>query len=314
MDLKYKFYRFKYLHGRHLPLRTPVDVSLELSSYCNMKCNYCYHSDSANLPFQMGFMDQKVAKKIIDECSWSGVDSLKFNWKGEATMHPSFGAIAYYARKKGTFTELICNSNFKIPKSKRDDVFFGLSQLDKVKVSFDSFRPEVFEKQRAGGNHSLTFENICLFYEYLIRENKNTKLVIQAVRTNLNKNEDIEGMANKLWPDAEVSVRDMVVGRVDKNVDEYKLHDLTSNRQSCLQAHVRLIFNHEGKAFPCCPDIGEKLCLGDIRKQDIKEIFNSLEAKRLRKDLKTGKAFDNDPCKSCPSYESYKGYVPNKHA
>jgi hypothetical protein len=31
-------YRFKYRYGKHLPLIKPVDVSLELSSFCNMSC------------------------------------------------------------------------------------------------------------------------------------------------------------------------------------------------------------------------------------------------------------------------------------
>jgi hypothetical protein len=47
--------------------------------------------------------------------------------------------------------------------------------------------------------------------------------------------------------------------------------------------------------------------MGDINKNSLKEIFNSQIAKQLRNDLKTGKAFELDPCKTCSSFESYKG-------
>jgi len=58
-------YRLKYRYGKYLPLSVPVDVSLELSSACNMACAYCYHSDKENLPFRQAFMAKETAFKIV---------------------------------------------------------------------------------------------------------------------------------------------------------------------------------------------------------------------------------------------------------
>jgi radical SAM protein with 4Fe4S-binding SPASM domain len=311
MNIAHTLYRLKYRFGNQLPLRVPVDVSLELSSACNQVCTYCYHADPKNLPFKRGMMPYEIAIKIIDEAADLGVNSLKFNWKGESTLHPDFKAITTYARMRargGTFIDRLTNSNFKFP-TEREDIFEGLCNQTKVKVSFDSFDKKVFETQRAGGIWDLTYQNLRKFHDHPSR--KNTELVIQAVRTNLNKDEDIAGRAAREFPDAKISIRDMVAGRVEKDVTalENKSRDL-SERQSCLQAHVRLIFNHEGKAAPCCPSIKEDLILGDIRIQSMRDIFNGELARQLRKDLKSGKAFEQDPCKTCSSFESYKGYVP----
>jgi len=108
-------------------------------------------------------------------------------------------------------------------------------------------------------------------------------------------------------------VRDMVGGRVDSDLSDFTNaeRDVHGERIPCKQAFVRLIFNWAGVAFPCCPDIKEQLALGDINKSSIKEIFNSKQAKFLRKRLKNGNAFDSDPCQSCSSFESYAGYEPN---
>jgi radical SAM protein with 4Fe4S-binding SPASM domain len=208
----------------------------------------------------------------------------------------------------GVFIDRLTNSNFKFP-TERDDIFEGLCNQTKVKVSLDSFNADVFEKQRTGGIWLLTFDNIRKFHDHPKR--KSTKLVIQAVRTSLNKHEDIEGNAKYWFPDAEISIRDMVAGRVNKDVSslEHRARD-TSQRQSCVQAHVRIIFNHEGRAFPCCPDIGEQLCLGDIRQKSLYEIFNSHEAMQLRMTLKNKSAFEKTPCLNCSSYESYRGFKP----
>lgn len=314
--LKYGLYRMRYIYGRHLHLRTPVDVMLELSSICNQRCTYCYWAEPASLPFKAKHMSKDVAFKIIRESAEIGVNSLKFNFRGEATLNPDYTKITAYAKslaRGSTFIDRLANSNFKIPKQVRDDKFKGLANLTKVKVSFDSFRRDVLETQRAGSIFDLAIENIDLFYNHPARIKSETEMVIQAVRTKMNANEDIEGEVRKRWPEAKVSVRDMVEGRVEKNLEDYSLdwRDF-DQRQSCIQAHVRLVFGHDGIAQACCPDISSKLILGDIRKNTVKEIFNSEAAKRLRKSLDDKSAFASEPCRGCSSYESFKGYKPNR--
>ncbi len=316
--IRQNIYRLNYIHAPKLNHRLPIDVSLELASVCNMACTYCYHGDPKTLPFVKGYMDKDLAFKIILQSADLGVNSIKFNWKGEATLNPHYLDIVSLAKdfaRGSTFIDRITNSNFKIPPSKREQVFEGFTTLTKIKVSYDSFIKDVFEKQRAGGNHELTTENIDLFYNHPLRVKTETELVIQAVRTNLNKDEDIEGKAKIRWPEAVVSIRDMVSGRTTKDLSEFqnRARDV-ENRQTCIQAHARLIFNHEGKAMVCCPDIAEKLCVGDARVNTVKEIFNSEKAVELRKSLLNKSAFSQDPCKNCPSFESYKGYVPPKES
>ncbi len=305
-------YRLKYLYGKHLPLTVPVDVSLELSSTCNMACNYCYHSDQEGLPFARGMMKLATAERVIRESAELGVNSLKFNFRGEGTLNPHYSKITKYAKslaQGSVFIDRLANSNFKIIPARRDDVFSGLAALTKVKVSYDSFNAEVFEHQRAKGIHALTTENIDLFYNHPERIKSETQIVIQAVRTNLNKDEDIAGLAMARWPDATISIRDMVAGRVDKDLGEYenKTRDV-SGRIPCNQAFVRLIVHHDGRVGPCCPSIKNDLLVGDVNTQSVREVFNSTFAIQLRKDLKSGKAFESNPCKGCSSFESYKGY------
>lgn len=311
-NVSYNLYRAKYLYGKHLPLKKPVDISLELAGVCDMACRYCYWSDPKNIPWAKSFMEKELAFDIIKQAAEAGVHSLKFNWRGEGTLNPHYSAITAYAKSLAngsTFIDRLANSNFKMRKSIRDDRFNGLANLTKVKISYDSFIKEVFEKQRAGGDHDLTTQNIDLFYNHPARIKSETQMVIQAVRTTLNKDEDILGKTKKRWPEAEISIRDMVAGRVDKDVSEYenKARDF-SNRTPCNQAFVRLIIANDGKVMPCCPAIKEDIQIGDMHSQSVTEIFNGRRAKNLRKMLKNGKAFEKlESCKNCSSFESFKG-------
>jgi len=305
--LDHFLYRLKYRYGQHLPLTVPVDVSLELSSACNMSCVYCYHNDK-HTPFVKGMMEKGVALKIIRESAHIGVNSLKFNWKGESSLHPAFWDITTYAKrlaKGSTFQERLSNSNFKFP-TKHDHIFDAFSNQTKVKISYDSFDKGVFETQRAGGNHDVTTANIDKFYNW--KNRKDTQIVIQSVRTSLNKDEDIEGLAKKRWPEASISIREVVDGRKDESIGDLVNVVRSKGRIPCKQAFVRLIFNHKGIAHPCCPDIKEEIELGDINNMSVREIFNGYEAMKIRSDLTSGKAFMKDPCRTCSSHESYAGY------
>ena len=256
-------------------------------------------------------MELKTAQLIIAQAADLSVPALKFNWKGEATLNPHFPAITKFAKEHAsgyTFQDRLLNSNFKFPWNK-DEIFEGLCNQTKVKVSFDSFIPEIFARQRKGANYDEVLFNITRFYNW---KGRTTELVIQSVRTKLNKDEDIEGEVKRRWPSAGISIRDMVLGRIESQAVkdlEHRERDF-SERQSCIQAHSRLVFNWDGIAFPCCVDIAESMPLGDIKATDLHEIFRSHRANELRKSLLNKSAFKCGPCDKCPSFETFKGYKP----
>lgn len=313
--LSYFLYRFKYRFAKQLKLKVPVDISLELSSKCNLACGYCYHSDPKSLPFERGLMNKETAYRAIYEAAQLGVNSLKFNYRGESTLHPDYTRITKLAKtlaSGSTFIDRLANTNFQISPTIRDDRFEGLANLTKVKISYDSFIADVFENQRHKGKHSLITENIDMFYNHPSRIKSETIMVIQAVRTLKNKDEDIEGQAKKRWPEAQISIRDMVAGRVEKDVSnfEHRKRDF-SNRQSCLQAHNRMIIHHDGRVGPCCPAIKNDLIIGTFPNQSLYSIFNGLPAKKLREELLNKTAFHMNPCRTCSSFESFKGFKPS---
>lgn len=309
--LKYHLYRAKYNFADKLNLKSPVDVSLELTSSCTNTCGYCYHGDQKNLPFKRGRMNYNLAVKIIDQAAEIGVNSLKFNYRGESTLHPDFEGITHKAKELAsgsTFIDRVTNSNFNF-KLNNDSVFRGLCNQTKVKISFDSFRKDIFESQRRGSDYEKTLANIDKFYNFPGRDNI---MVIQAVRTKQNESEDLEYEIKSRWKEAIVSIRDVVGGRVGTNLSSViiKYRDY-SERKSCLQAQARLMIGWDGRVQVCCPDISSKLIVGDANVTPIIEIWNSEAAKKIRKDLKNKSAFEADPCKRCSSFETFKGFKPN---
>lgn len=306
--IKYNLYRAKYVNARVLNLKTPVDVTLELAAQCQSRCVYCYWNEPNKLPFKKGFMNKALASKILHECREFGVNSFKSNHRGEPSLNPNFEEITFLAKSLAsgsTLIDRITNSNFQF-RENQESVFRGLCNQTKVKVSFDSFRKDIYEKQRYGSSYERAINNITKFYNYSGRDNE---LVVQSVRTTLNKDEDLEKEIKSRWPSATISIRDVVEGRLEKDISStlVKTRD-HANREPCIQASARLVIHHDGKVAPCCPSIKGDLLIGDATKQSIVEIFNSVPAKKLRSSLKDRTAFDKNPCKTCSSHESYRGF------
>lgn len=316
-DEIYKKYRAMYNNSPWLDLNKPVDIALELSSHCNLRCPYCYHADNDGVPFLKGMMDKETGLRIIKDAYKLGVYSIKFNWRGESTLSPNFlkfTRLAHDFSKKsiGPFIDRISNTNFNFLHD-RDDIFEALSMLSKLKVSIDSLNKTVYETQRARGDFDLICKNLDKFHD---KYSDNTILVLQAVRTNLNKDEDLENDFKKRWPKAIVSIRDCVDNRTVNDHDLSYRDREKIDRIPCRQAFARLVFDWKGNAFACCPGFDEKtnkpLKLGNINDMSIEEIFNSSKAKSLRLGLKEGWAFkSHDVCKNCSSYETYAGYQPS---
>ena len=306
--IRYGIYRLKYVHARNLPLSKPVDLSIELAASCQSRCVYCYFNDAPHLPFKQGLMKRDLAVKVVREGAEIGVHSFKTNYRGESTLNNNFEEITHLAKELAhgsTYIERMTNSNFQF-LTNREDIFRGLCNQTKIKVSFDSFRKDIYEKQRFKSKFDLAIANVNKFYNY---PGRNNELVIQSVRTKLNADEDLKSEIKKRWPSATASIRDVVEGRTVSKIDELKNKERdTKNRQACVQASARLMVRWDGSVGACCPDIKNQIEIGNANTMHLRDIFKSQKAIELRRSLKNKSAFNSDPCKSCSSFESYKGW------
>src|SRR3990167_3024990 len=136
----------------------PLDVDIELASLCNLRCPFCFWSSSSHQAHirtkgddgqaRARFMDYGQAIRLIDECAELGVPALKFNSRGESTLHPEYSRVNQYARGLGCFHDLLVNTHGCVA----GHVIPGLMAATKVMISLDSLVPETYAKMRVGGD------------------------------------------------------------------------------------------------------------------------------------------------------------------
>lgn len=66
--------------GEVIPLEVPFSVQVDICSACNLKCNFCFHSDldaikRAGISF--GLMSYELFTRIIDDMknTWGGAET-----------------------------------------------------------------------------------------------------------------------------------------------------------------------------------------------------------------------------------------------
>src|SRR3990172_6580910 len=96
-NLKYRIYRLKWDLYPKLGIVSsfPFHVDLETTDACNLKCIMCVHGTSSDV--KTGMVDTAFAKRLIDQLAANGCYSIKFNWRGEPSLHKDLVPLVGYA-------------------------------------------------------------------------------------------------------------------------------------------------------------------------------------------------------------------------
>ena len=306
----------------------PLNIDIELASICNLSCPFCFISDGSfdemiTSPSDDGksrrrLMPTKMALRIVEQSAVVGVPALKFNWRGESTLHPDYSSILVAARAmcgyhksphlpddldygpycKPAFFDILVNTNANC----QDRAIDGLMAATKVMVSLDSLVPGTYAIMRRRGNLERAKGVI---YELIRRRHPN--LWIRRVLTNENKSEPFYDQVREAFGRS-VHVSEHFC--IDRNaVSNYETaecrHDLLP-RTYCKYPSQRIVIASTGLCYPCCIDLHETMPIGDIRKQSLLDIWRGEAMQRLRLGLKGDHPSQwSETCRKCESWMSY---------
>jgi len=298
----YKQYRLEWnkaANEEYLPNK-PLHIDIELSDACNLRCEMCAHG--LGTVKNVGHMDEKLAKKLIDEASQIGVYSIKFNWRGEAILNPILPEMVRYAKEKGIL-EVAINTN-GLPKISNLLIDTAKAGIDRLIFSVDGNSKETFESIRIGGDYERLVNNILEIIKWK-EKNSSVKpfIRVQMVRSIKNAHE-VEDFIN-FWQDKVDDVRiSDVMDRGQGN--QLSVGDqVTIGRRRCPQPFQRLVIARDGRVSPCCADWNQEYIIGNVFESSLLELWNSPKMKYMR-DIQNKVELDKiNICKNCYVKESY---------
>lgn len=140
----------------------PTALELELSNLCNLECVMCNgdlsskirrhreHRPALDVPYDDSFVDQ-VAELVptLEQVRFSG---------GEPTLHPIMYEICerIIELRPDLRIDISTNGSTLTPKVRR---LLARAKVQ-VNISFESLRPERYERIRVGGDHAVLMANI----------------------------------------------------------------------------------------------------------------------------------------------------------
>ena len=304
-----------------VPLRTPFSVHIDVCSYCNFKCSFCFQADilgKKEKNFPHGMMKMDLFKKTVDELKDfpDRIRKIKIGNHGEPTMHPELPKFIEYARNSDVadIIEVFTNGSKLNPKLNRELVDAGLQRIN---ISLEGLSSERYLKvAKAKIDWDEFLGNIRDLYEY---SRKKGDLVIYVKVVNnaseLNgktvfslseeeKNyfyETFGNMADEVY--VEKIVPQWAETQEDKQnaVDYTGMYDQKTVRYKkvCPFIFMYLHINHDGIVSPCTLDWPREVKIGDVTKNSSKEIWNGKTLKELQIAQLEGKRDEIPFCKDC---------------
>ena len=288
----------------------PVDVIVEVTATCNLKCIMC---PQKSITREKGEMSFSIFKIIADEVAKENPSTrIWLAIMGEPLLlGEKLINMVEYAKNSG-IKSVNLNTNGLLLTPDISDRLIDI-ELDYVIFGVDAFKRETYEKIRIGGDFNKLYKNI----EYMIESKKKRNsplphLILQYIVMDENERELEEFKNYWLNKGQIVKIRPKLGWGKGVKADNLNLPD--SERDFPCSWLTRTVSIHwNGKFAQCDADYDGKYSPGDLLSSSIKELWQGELAKRREKHWNLD--FTHDLCSECKDWQAGRSifiYPPEK--
>lgn len=303
------------------PLKTPFSVHIDVCSYCNFKCSFCFQADTKGKKeknFPHGMMSMDLFKETVDSLKEfpDKIKKIKIGNHGEPTMHKELPEFIEYARKSNTadIIEVFTNGSKLNPELNRKLVDSGLQRIN---ISLEGLTEERYLKvAKAKINWNEFVANIKDLYEYSRKTGDlviYVKIVNNASELNgetvFSMNDEEKEFFYKTFGNIadEVYIEKIVPQWAETQEDKQNNLEYTGMydqktvkyKKVCPFIFMYLHINHDGIVSPCTLDWPREVKIGDVNQNTTKEIWHGQTLKDLQIKMLKGERNEIPFCKDC---------------
>ena len=276
----------------------PNRITVELTNNCNVLCTFCNRN---KICMDIGYMDEALFKKIIDEASDHLPIKLVPFFRGEPLMHPQIADFIKYAKGKGIGPIQLATNALLLDDEMSDKLID--SGLDYISFSLDTTDAELYKESRLNGVLNVSRENVVNFCKKCKKIAQKGEFVPRTQVSTINIEEYMSTQEEFIdfWKKHVDVVRvyeqhDEKGRLVDENLQ--KKLDIFHTRKPCRKVFTDMIIYWDGSLALCNYDWDEKRDLGNINKMSISEAWNSENYELIRRKHNSG-SFEDEICNDC---------------
>jgi sulfatase maturation enzyme AslB (radical SAM superfamily) len=177
-------------------------LTLELSSYCNLNCEFCSQHNSKLV--NKSFLSFELFKKIINELADSKDEMMSINpyFRGESLLHPEFVKMMDYlyqiSEEKTVCEYIVLHTNGLLLDNEKGEAILRLCDQSRLKhpgnlvISIDAASRGKYKAVR-GGDFELLLNNIRNFLKLRMEKNQwGPNVIFQFIMMEENTGEELE--------------------------------------------------------------------------------------------------------------------------
>lgn len=252
-------------------------IYIEITNVCNLNCDFCPTTKRSKKYMTPNEFEEVIKK--INGCT----EHIYLHVKGEPLIHPNLDEILKISEKYNMNVNVTTNA--RLLKDKIDII--NNNKIRALNISLHSFNSineikellEVIDKIKG------------VYISLRLWNNKENKAIIELLKNHYNINiEDTDKcitLKQNVYLDKDILFEWPTLNR-----------DIISETGFCLGAKKQIAILVDGTIVPCCLDHEGDINLGNIFKDDIKDIKNSTRYQNMISGLNENKLVE-ELCKKC---------------
>lgn len=275
-----------------LPLATPFVVHIDVSSACNFRCKFCFHSlgniKLKELGFSPAIMDLDLFKLTVDKIKEfpSKLHRLCLIRHGEALLNKDLPEMISYAKKSGVAGKINISTNGSLLDPKINHTLIE-SGLDEMLVSIEALTNE---KYREISDVEIDFEHLVSNIRHFYSNKKQCVLYVKIVDYALNEEGDekiFHDIFEKICDKASVEFlvpcfRGVNYANLKPHYNINIMGDDFIEVDVCPQPFFQMHIFPNGNISVCNADYNEKLVFGNVRQDSLNDVWNGNELNKFR--------------------------------
>ena len=306
------FRKFLILLFSKKNLKFPLLFQIQTVNRCNTSCQMCpYESTTANEKYNL--IEDELFKKIINEISQhKETELIVLSLQNEPLSDKNIINKAKYIKSimPKIKVELVSNGYLLTPAI-ADDIY---DIFDIVTLSIHAISSSTYKKVLGGLNFKTTFRNLNYINQ---SRQKKYKTVLRFVKQKSNSHEYKK--FKRYWSRNGFAVLGFDLNSRLKAIKDFKnMKHRTSFLQkfklqilekispfimpTCPIPEMSMYIRSNGDVIHCFNDWGNDNIVGNLKNNNILEIYNSKEMVDFRRRVKENSCNENDICTNCDLY------------
>lgn len=267
-----------------VPLDTPFNIGIEVSSLCNARCVYCAHSTKDHGLYE-GNMTWELFLRIIRDIKEFPrkiklIETFSF---GEPLCNPLLAKMIDYIVKSDVAEKVQFTTNALLMTPKRADEIISAG-VDTIRISLQGITAKAYKKI-CGVNmdYDAFLNNLRYLYEHKGNCKIRVKIADIALKDEPNGEKKFEemfgGISDSMFVEHILPIYAHVnYDEVDKDIFNNSLNGRADVEQQkihkvCHRPFYRLRITSDGKITANCCDQPNDIVYGDIHKTNLKKIW-----------------------------------------